>query len=853
MRKKTNIIAQSDIERFKVDYLEGLNSEQVAKRNEQKMNNVRHHGSNKSYLSIIINNLFTFFNGMYLLIFFLLLSANAEVTNYFFIIIVAANTLIGIIQEVRSKITIDKLSLLSESKVVVIRNSEKIEINIDEVVLDDIVYLTAGKEITTDSILVSGDIEVNESQLTGESVPVRKKLGDTLFSGSYVVSGNCYCKVERVGSENAMEKLAAQAKKYSKPRSDILRSLNNILKFVSIIIIPMGLLLFARAENSSGIIATFKALFNHSDTYSKSILSTSGALLGMIPSGLFLLTSMALAVGVIRLAKRKTLVQEIYCIETLARVDTLCLDKTGTITDGTMSVTRYIEQKKGEYNVTEIVASMNSALEESNSTARALEEYFGFSKKMKPVEILAFSSENKYSGVTFEKAGTFIIGAPEFVMKGNYERLSEEVNNYAMQGLRVIALAHSPLPLKKGKIQKQPKLVALILIEDRIRAEAFDTIKYFKDQGVKCKVISGDNPVTVAEVARRVGIDNAEDYISLENLTDEEVAEVANGYTVFGRVKPHQKQIIIKSLKAAKHTVAMTGDGVNDILALKEADCSIAMASGCDAVRNVAQLVLLDSNFASMPSVVAEGRRVINNIQQTASLFLVKTLFTMFISLLVVTGFISAFAPGGAGNYPFTASQLTMIEVFAIGVPAFVLSLQPNKERLKGKFLFNVIKTSLPGALTVLVEVIIIYMVSGPLQLTLEQVTTIIVIVATATCMMILYIACKPYTWWKILMYVVLAFCCVFITTQSVRQNVGRVFWFEIDWQRQYQLYELIIIKIATDGTEIINATPLLLVLTMAMSSYIIIFIANYVVDFFLGEKAKERRAKYKIKRLKND
>ncbi len=827
-----------NIERYDPDIQKGLNNEQVLKRQEELLTNQTSKGSSKSIFSIFCHNIFTFFNAIYIIIFILLLSAGADLANFLFVAIVVANTAIGIIQEIRSKMTIDKLSLLSAPHVYVIRNGEKREIKVEEIVLDDIMVLAPGNEITTDAILVSGEVEVNESQLTGESVPVLKHIGDMLYSGSFIVSGNCYAKVEHVGKDNEMEKLAEQAKKYSKPKSEILTSLSYLLRFVSIIIVPVAITLYCRTERISSIPEFFTSFFNHSDTYSGSIISMSGSIIGMIPAGLFLLTSVALAVGVIRLARHKTLVQEIYCIEMLARVDVLCLDKTGTITDGTMKVSEVIEiTKNNELVIDKVIASMNKALQENNATAMALVDHFGYSGKYSPKAILSFKSDNKYSAVTFKDIGTFVIGAPEFVLKGNYERYEQVIKEKTGKGYRVLALAQSSKELKDEKINGIPKLICLIVIEDQIRKEAFETIKYFKENNVACKVISGDNPLTVSVIASKVGIENADKYVSLDGMTDEQVYEIAEKYTVFGRVKPHQKQILVKALKNKKHTVAMTGDGVNDILALKEADCSIAMASGCDAVRNVAQLVLLDSNFASMPKVVAEGRRVVNNIQQSASLFFVKTLFTMIVTILVITGFIARFSPDGSSNYPFSTAQLFMIETFAIGIPAFFLSLQPNKSRIKGKFLLNVIRNSLPGALTVAIQVFITYMVAQSIGLSTLEVKTIIVISATATCMMVLYIACKPFATWKLVMYVGLLLLCLIVVINSVMGVKTPTFMGVFDWYRQFRLESLVRIAIGENGEQIIIPTALLMVLTLSMSSYIIIFVINYVIDVLRGKK----------------
>lgn len=858
MPKKKNFINQKDAKRFNPSVKIGLTDEQVYNRMEQGLNNVVSMGSNKTILSIIINNIFTFFNMMFVLIFCLLLSAKAPISNYIFVVIVVFNTIIGIYQEIKSKRIIDKLSLQSAPTATVLRNAEKKEVKVSEIVLDDIIYLTPGKAIPTDAILQEGEIEVNESQLTGESVPIRKTIGDTLYSGSFVVSGNCFALVERVGKENSIEKISSVARKYNKPKSEIMKSLNYLLRFVSIIIVPAAIVLYCKGEsvNWTGnliqkVQAFFMSFINKSETYSGTVLKMSGALIGMIPSGLILLTTIALAVGVRRLAANNTLIQEIYCIEMLAHVDVLCLDKTGTITDGTMTVTRFIEARRSEYNVPDIVSSMNTALQETNSTAKALEHYFGFGKKYHPIQVLPFSSENKYSAVTFDKFGTFVLGAPEFVMKSGFDKIEEQVNEYANQGLRVLALAHSTLPLKNGKMQRTPKLVALILIEDQIRPEAFDTIKFFRENNVQVKVISGDNPVTVSEVAKRVGIENAEDYISLEGLTDEEVATVANGYTVFGRVKPNQKKILVQALKAEKHTVAMTGDGVNDILALKEADCSIAMASGCDAVKNVAQVVLLDSNFSSMPKVVGEGRRVINNIQQTASLFLVKTLFTFLIVMFVIFGLIEKFAPDGKGTYPLGPSQLMLIELFAIGIPSFILALQPNRNIVSGHFLWNVIRKSLPGAITIAVQVFITYLVSKKLGFSMEEVYTIISFTATTTCMLILYIACRPFNKWKAAMFVFLVACCITLFSLSLL-NVPLSFdifkkHVDLNFRDMFAYYPLY-----KQQPTYLDCNPLLLAISLAATSYVFIIIVNYVIQF-LEEFIENRKLMKKHKMQEED
>ncbi len=788
-KKKQEKVSIFDAVRYFPTVEDGLSNDQIDERIEQGLVNVVEDNHN-SIFKIICKNFFTFFNMMYLVIFILLVTAKVPISNFLFVVIVLFNLLIGTVQEIRAKMMIDKLNLISQSDVFVVRNSKLLEIDRTEIVLDDIMKLSAGQEITSDCILVSGDVEVNESQLTGESVSIRKQIGEMLYSGSIIVSGNCFARVERIGKENQIEKLSQEAKVLQKPNSEIFKSLNMLLRVVAIIIIPLAVIMVYMTYNSLDINVQTGLPYTAFEKYCLTVEKTSGALLGMIPSGLYLLTSMTLAYGVVKLSRHKTLVHDIYCIEMLARVDVLCLDKTGTITDGTMNVTRYIEYgKRGEYNVTEIVGSMNAALDEKNFTAKALENYFGFSKKLVPTNVAPFSSENKYSAVTFEGKGTFVLGAPEFVLKGNFSKIEDEVNEYANQGLRVLALAHSPYELKEGKVQKLPKLVALILIEDQIRKDAIETIKYFKDNDVEVKIISGDNPLTVAEVARRVGVENAEYAISLDGLSDDEVWEMATKYTVFGRVKPNQKQIIVKALKAAKKTVAMTGDGVNDILALKEADCSVAMASGCEAVKNVAQLVLLDSNFNAMPRIVGEGRRVINNIQQTSMLFLVKTLFVMLLSLLFVFGFFKHFSPaGGVNTFPISPSQLILVELFAIGIPAFFLALQPNYQKISGSFLTNVIKRALPGALAVGIEVMATYILSKSFALNALEVSTIVIIVITVTCMMILYIACRPFNIRKVFLFTLMSICCAFIIFASTTAKT----YAGINFQQQFKLFDII-------------------------------------------------------------
>ena len=714
-----------NIKRYDTDIENGLPDEVVERRFLDELVNATKKGSTKSRKRIVFSNIFTFFNMLTIAIAIWLMSVQAW-TDLVFLVIVTLNVFIGIYQELRAKKTIDNLSLLSAPSAVVIRNGVKKEVNVEDVVLDDLIVLSAGNQICADSIVQSGSVEVNESLLTGESDAIIKKTGDLLFSGSFVVSGKCKARVDKVGKDNYIEKLSNQAKQYQKPKSELLKSLKLIIYAMAFLIVPIGITLFCLQFLVSGI------------DYVTAVRKTAGAMVGMIPSGLWLLTSIALFVGVIRLSERNVLVQELYCIEMLARINVLCLDKTGTITDGTMSVKNVVDYNT-MYGLTtkNIISAMLNALNESNMTSIALEEKFGLNKRIKHIATIPFSSQRKYNAVTFDKMGTFALGAPEFILKSHYEKIKKEVNKYASQGYRILCLAHFNGQIAEQKLpNSEPEILSLILIEDNIRPDAIKTIEYFKNSGVEVRVISGDNPITVSKISQRAGIENADQYISLDGLSDAEVERAALKYTVFGRVSPSQKKLLVTTLKNAGKKVAMTGDGVNDILALREADCSIAIASGSEAARNVSHLVLLDSNFDSMPKVVSEGRRVINNVTSVASLFLTKTIFSLLLA-------IQAMNSGGA--YPISTNQLIMIDLFAIGLPSFFLVLEPNNNEVDGNFLSNILKGALPGAITILIISMLIFNLSYSLSLDTISIQTIIGIAATHTCLMVLFKVSKPF------------------------------------------------------------------------------------------------------------
>lgn len=728
------------VARFTPNTKTGLTADQVKQRTNQGLTNRVEDKNVKTYRRIFFGNIFTFFNLLVFGVAGALIAVGAW-TNLMFLVVTICNITIGIIQEIRAKKTIEKISLVSAPTASVLRDSYKHEISVNDIVLDDIIYFSTGKQICTDCKLLEGEVEVNESLLTGESVAIKKRKGDILYSGSFIASGKCTALVERVGEFNYTAKLSAKAKEYKSAKSELLKSLNLVIRCIGAVIIPLAILMYYNNYQQSGVI-------------SETIKKTAGSIIGMIPAGMFLLTSMALAVGVMKLAKKRTLVQDLYSIEMLARTDVLCLDKTGTITDGSMKVNSVIQLTNVNHTINDIMGSMLTALEDNNQTSRALATYFGYSKEFTKQIVLPFSSSRKLSAVTFKNGETYVFGAPEYVLKEKNPDVDPLVKQYASKGFRVILLAKCEGTLEGDKVPAKRTPICIIVIEDHIREEAAKTIKWFKDNGVQIKIISGDNPITVSEVSKRVGVENAEKFISLEGLTEQQVAEAADKYTVFGRVSPEQKMYLVKALKGKGHKVAMTGDGVNDILAMKESDCSIAMASGSEATRNVSHLVLLDSNFASMPSVVAEGRRVINNIQKSSSLFLMKTFFTIFLSifcLIVKT------------QYPFNTNQIMMLETFVIGVPAFFLSLQPNKEKIQGKFLSNLICNSLPGAIIFTLNVIICFYYNKYASYAGEYYETIASLLVTMSGLLVLFKLCKPFDFYRAFMYIAMIFCCVLV------------------------------------------------------------------------------------------
>ena len=724
------------VPRIHADIRQGLSEREVEERVRAGLVNRVTETPAKTTGQIIFGNIFTLFNLLNFALALLILLVGSY-KNLLFMGVVISNTFIGIVQELRAKKTIEKLSLLSAPAAHAVRGGEKREIATDALVLDDILVLTAGNQVPADCIIREGEVEVDESILTGESVPLAKKPGEMLMSGSFLVAGTCRAAVEHVGDENYIAKLSKEAKRPRKTVSELMRSLNTIIKIVSFIIVPVGVLLFCNSY------------FFLDEPLDEAVVSAVAAMTGMIPEGLVLLTSVALAVGVVRLAGHKTLVQELYCMETLARVDTLCLDKTGTLTEGKMEVTAVIPIASGA-DVEGTMGNLLHACQDENATALALRERFPEKNDWKSVYAVPFSSARKWSAACFEGRGTYAFGAPDFILRDGYESIRGEVERHASTGARVLLLAGSPQRIEGQELPADMMPLAYLLLSDKIRPEAPEVLAYFKEQGVAVKVISGDNPLTVSEVASRAGLEGADRYVDAGTLLNEEMLEkAASEYTVFGRVTPEQKRVLIRSLKKAGHTVAMTGDGVNDVLALKDADCSIAMASGSDAARQVSQLVLLSSDFSNMPRVVDEGRRVINNIERASSLFLVKTLFSFILSLCFL------FIPQG---YPFMPIQLTLISVVTIGIPSFFLALEPNKKRISGSFLSHVFQKALPGAVTTVTGVLTAVFAGSALGLSDEQISTICVLAAGVSGLSVLLRVCLPFEWKRFCLFLGMVF-----------------------------------------------------------------------------------------------
>ncbi len=700
----------------------GLSQSEADERAKNGLSNGGGEVRTKSVKRIFFDNIFTLFN-LINVILAVALALVGSWKNMLFMGVVLCNTAIGIFQEIRSKRVLDRLSVLSAPKAYVIRDSKEKVIAVSEVVVGDIMKLSSGKQVCADGIVLSGECEADESLLTGESDPIPKKKDCELHSGSFITSGECLAQATRVGAESASGRITAGAKKHKKHNSVMMNSINKIIKTVSICIFPFGIILFC------------KTFFGAGNTLEESVTTTSAALIGMIPEGLMLLTSIALAVSSIKLAMKQTLCQDLYCAESLARADVLCLDKTGTITEGKMKVEEVVKLDDN-FNAEQALRAFSSAFTDKNLTLSAVSESFSGNSGLTLKGTVAFSSARKWSAAEFENYGTRVFGAPSFVLGEKYGEVASLCEKFSDKGMRVLALAFSEKPCEGYNLPSDISAKALVVLSDKIRESAPAALKFFREQGVQLKVISGDDPKTVSGAAGRAGLEGAENYVDMSKVSDAEIPEAALKYTVFGRVLPEQKLALVKALRAAGKTVAMTGDGVNDVPALKEADCSIAIQSGSDAARSVSQLVLMNSEFSTLPLAVAEGRRCINNIERSAALFLVKTI----LSFLLAAVFLFLHCP-----YPFKPIQLTLISSIMIGIPSFLLALEPNFNIVRGHFIANVIKKAAPGGVSAAVGICLLEAAGAIFGFTPEHISVMAVFLTAAVCFETLIIVCIPF------------------------------------------------------------------------------------------------------------
>lgn len=747
--KEYPIEASIRVERIQADPASGLSTEQVKQRFAAHADNYKVESSTMSVSDIVKSNVFTYFNLIFAII-AVLLSIVAAWSDMMFLPIIIANTCIGIIQEVHSKKVLDRLSILNAPHCTVVRDGQEHEVEAHKLVLDDVVVLQAGSQIPADATVLDGELQVNESLITGESDEIAKHAGDELLSGSFVVSGKAHARLEKVGKDSYISKLTLQATQSKKgEQSEMIRSLNYLIMVMGIIIIPIGIALFVQSY-----------IFNEG-TLKESITGMVAAIIGMIPEGLYLLSSVAMAVSSVRLAQKKVLIHDMKCIETLARVNVLCVDKTGTITEPGMHVyeTKILDGLD-ETQTAATIADVVAAQEKDNATMEALQDYFTKGSGHKAKEVFSFSSETKFSGATMDDGKAYVIGAPEFVLRSQFEEYQEQIAEYSSKGYRVLVFGEYEGTLSRKPLTEPVVPMGLVMLANPIRKGAKDTFRYFAENDVDIKVISGDNPLTVSVIATEAGIEGAERYVDASVLkTKSDYDEAVEKYTVFGRVTPNQKRMLVQALKEHKKTVAMTGDGVNDVLALKDADCSVAMASGSDAASNVAQLVLLDSDFTRMPSVVAEGRRVVNNIERTASLYIVKNIFSMLLAIFSVILML---------DYPLEPSQVSLISMFTIGIPSFILALEPNKNPIRGRFLTNVLVKALPAGLTDFLVVSGLVLFCREFSVDLDCLSTSCTILVAVVGFMILYRIAKPMNIGHIIMMIgVVAgwlFCMLFVS-----------------------------------------------------------------------------------------
>lgn len=727
-----------------MEELKGLTTFEVGERRKNGKSNIEKNNISKKISSIIFDNVFTLFN-IVNVIFAICIICVKSYKNMMFMGIVFWNTFIGVFQEIRAKKIIEKMSILSQKKASVIRNGFETEVNREEVVIDDLLVLRSGDQICADCLMEYGDCFVDESLLTGESDEVKKVKGMQMFAGSFVTEGIAYAKVNRVGKDNYVGKIISKVKYHKGNTSEMMKSIKSIIKFLSICIIPLTILLF------------WHQLSITEDGIKGAVVNTVAAIIGTMPSGLVLLTTIVMEVAVIRLSKHNTLVQDMYCIETLARVDVICLDKTGTLTEGKMKLLEVDYLGNSENEIMEIMGNYVRALKDKNATSEAMKCFFDEKNSYKCVETIPFSSDKKYSAVAFENVGTCVVGACEFINKKEYLKLSDVFAKYEKKGYRIISMFFADKMLSKDNKNISDldlQIKALFMLKDNMRENAVETLNYLKRQNVDIKVISGDNPITARNIAMEAGIENAHKYIDCSEIEDSQIEEIVEKYTIFGRTTPIQKSKIIEMLKKKGHTVAMTGDGVNDVIALKEADCGIAMQSGSDSARNIAQIILMDSDFKAVPRIIEEGRKTINNMERSAVLYLTKTIYSFVLAIIFTIISI---------RYPFYPIQLTLIGALSIGIPSFILAMEPNYARVNGKFIRNVLSRALPGAAITLFSVLISMCIGAMTNATYAEKSTISAYMIAIASMIVLFELCHPFTKIRTIMYIGLAllFVCI--------------------------------------------------------------------------------------------
>lgn len=733
----------------------GLTSDEAAERVKNGLSNGDMDIKTKSVKRIFFDNIFTFFNLINTALAVLVL-ITGSFKNVLFMGIIISNIAIGIFQELRSKRVIDRLSIISAPKARLLRDGKEITLPVSEVVVDDIMLLSTGNQICADAVVAEGECEANESLVTGESDAISKKPGDKLISGSFVVSGSVKAQATHVGANSTSGKITSGAKYIKKRSSEMMKAIDTIIRIVAFCIIPFGIVLF------------LKAFLLIKLSFEEGVVSTVAALIALIPEGLVLLTSIALAISSIRLARRQTLCQDLYCVEALARVDVLCLDKTGTITEGSQIVTEIVPLDK-KFNVNMALSAFAAAFEDKNPTLSAIAEKFSEKPDVKPKRTIAFSSARKWSAAEFDGLGTIAVGAPSFVLGSAYESIREKCERFTENGFRTLVVAGSDKPLGDNALPSDITARALVVMSDKLRDSAPEVFRYFKEQGVALKVISGDDPRTVSTIAIRAGLDNAENYVDMTGISEDELPTLVEKCSIFGRVTPDMKLSIIKALKANGHKTAMAGDGVNDVPALREADCSVTVQAGSDAARAVSQIVLMNNDFASMPLVVQEGRRCINNIQRSAALFLTKTIFAFLLAVAFL------FLPY---EYPFKPIQMTLVSALTIGAPSFLLALEPNRSIVRGSFLKNVLWKAAPGGISAALGIGLIMVTRAVFDFPADEASTMSLLLMGAAFFGALFGICLPFNKTRAVMFTALAavFCLVPIISPTIRG----FFYFEL-------------------------------------------------------------------------